>query len=306
VRVGLPLNPYPRSDGQTTWNPSAASPPCAHGSVIEFLKVIEPLTDPRAHGGEASDAFDLVLPSLPGYGFSEKPSRAGWSVGRTAKSWAELMKRLGYGRYVAQGGDWGASVTTALGVQRPRELAAIHLNMPIAFPDQETIADWTPQETASAEVTQRFQAEESGYSAIQATKPQTLGYGLSDSPAAQAAWIYEKFHGWSDCGGDPASVLTLDEMLDNITLYWLTGSGASSARLYWESLAGAFQPPSTDVPTGCSLFPKEVMRPSRRWASRTYRNIVYWNELEAGGHFAAFEQPELFVQEVRNCFRPFR
>jgi len=276
------------------------------GSVIEFLKVIGPLSDPRAHGGDPQDAFHLVLPSLPGYGFSEKPTRAGWGVRRIAEAWAQLANRLGYERYVAQGGDWGAAVTTAMGVLRPPELLAIHLNMPIAFPDESTKGDWTPQEVASAAFTQHFLAQESGYSALQGTKPQTLGYGLSDSPAAQAAWIYEKLHGWSDCDGDPASVFTLDEMLDNITLYWLTGSGASSARLYWESLSGAFQPPSTDIPTGCSLFPKEVMRPSRRWASRTYSNIVYWNEPEKGGHFAAFEQPELFVQEVRDCFRPHR
>lgn len=276
------------------------------GSVLEFLKVIGPLTDPRAHGGDPGDAFHLVLPSLPGYGFSDKPARAGWGVARIAGAWVELMSRLGYDRYVAQGGDWGAAVTTALGVLRPPGLAAIHLNMPIAFPDETTIEDWTPQERASAAVTQQFLGQESGYSAIQGTKPQTLGYGLCDSPAAQAAWIYEKFQAWSDCDGDPLSVLSMDEMLDNITLYWLTGSGASSARLYWESLAGAFQPPSAETPTGCSLFPKEVMRPSRRWASRTYRNIVYWNELQKGGHFAAFEQPALFVEELRKCFRLFR
>jgi pimeloyl-ACP methyl ester carboxylesterase len=276
------------------------------GSVLEFLKVIGPLTDPAAHGGDRRDAFNLVLPSLPGYGFSDKPARTGWGVNHIAHAWNELMKRLGYGRYVAQGGDWGAAVTTALGVLRPPGLAAIHLNMPIAFPDETTAADWTEQERASAAFTQHFLTRESGYSALQGTKPQTLGYGLSDSPAMQAGWIYEKFHGWTDNDGDPASVLTLDEMLDNITLYWLTGTGASSARLYWESMATSFNPPATDVPVGISIFPKELMRPSRRWAARTYRNTVYWNELEKGGHFAAFEQPELFAEELRNCFRQFR
>lgn len=275
------------------------------GSVIEFHKVIRPLTDPAAFGGDPRDAFHLVLPSLPGFGFSDKPRRHGWTVERIAAAWTTLMKRLGYDRFVAQGGDWGATVATALAHLAPPELIAIHLNMPIAFPDSAEAADWTPEEAAVAAEMQRFQHEETGYSAIQRTRPQTLGYGLTDSPAGQAAWIYEKYHAWSDCGGDPADVLSFDEMLDNIMLYWLPAAGASSARLYWESMS-AFHPGMTNVPTGCSIFPREVMRPSRRWLERTYRNIVYWNMLDRGGHFAAFEQPELFIEEVRACFRQFR
>jgi pimeloyl-ACP methyl ester carboxylesterase len=275
------------------------------GSVVEFLKVAGPLSDPEAHGGKASDAFHLVLPSLPGYGFSGKPDAAGWGVNRTANAWVELMKRLGYDRYVAQGGDWGAAVTTALGAMAPEGLAAIHLNMPISFPAPDE-QDFTAEETAKLEAYQRFLKEESGYSNQQMTRPQTLGYGLADSASGQAAWIYEKFYAWTDCHGAPENVLTQDELLDNISVYWFTGTGASSARLYWESTATGFIPVEVTVPTGCSLFPKEILRPSRRWAERNYRNLIHWNELDKGGHFAAFEQPELFVEEIRTCFRPFQ
>jgi pimeloyl-ACP methyl ester carboxylesterase len=276
------------------------------GSVIEFHKVIGPLTDPAAHGGDAKDAFHLVLPSLPGYGFSDKPSSTGWGVRRIANAWVTLMQRLGYERFVAQGGDWGAAVTTALGVMHPPELQAIHVNMPIAFPDPAEMAEWTPQEAEAAAAFQKFAAEETGYSTQQRTRPQTLGYGLADSPSAQAAWIYEKFYAWTDNKGAPEDALTPDEMLDNIMLYWLPAAGGSSARLYRESMGSAFRPGATDVPTGISIFPKEITRPSRRWAEKTYGNIVYWNELDRGGHFAAFEQPKLFVDEVRACFRQFR
>jgi pimeloyl-ACP methyl ester carboxylesterase len=276
------------------------------GSVIEFHKVIGPLSDPAAHGGDARDAFHLVIPSLPGYGFSDKPAAKGWGVRRIARAWLMLMKRLGYERFIAQGGDWGAAVTTALGVMHPPELQAIHVNMPIAFPDPAEMAGWTPEEAETAAAFQRFADEETGYSTQQRTRPQTLGYGLTDSPAGQAAWVYEKFHAWTDCNGDPANALTADEMLDNIMLYWLPATGASSARLYWESMGSAFQPGTTNVPTGISIFPKEITRPSRRWAEKTYSNIVHWNVLDRGGHFAAFEQPDLFVQELRDCFRKIR
>lgn len=276
------------------------------GSVIEFHKVIGPLTDPVAHGGSAGDAFHLVLPSLPGYGFSDKPSSTGWGVRHIASAWLELMRRLGYEWFVAQGGDWGSAVTTALGIMHPPELRAIHVNMPIAFPDPAEAADWTDEEKAVAAEFQRFADEETGYSTQQRTRPQTLGYGLADSPAAQAAWIYEKFYAWTDCKGDPCNALGLDEMLDNIMLYWLPAAGTSSARLYWESMTSAFNPGSTDVPTGISIFPREITKPSRRWADRTYRNIIHWNALDKGGHFAAFEQPDLFVDELRTCFRSFR
>ena len=275
------------------------------GSVVEFHKVIRPLTDPAAFGGDPCDAFHLVVPSLPGFGFSHKPARHGWTVERIARAWTTLMDRLGYSRFVAQGGDWGAAVSTSLAQLSPPQLIAIHLNMPIAYPDPSEAAQWTPQEAAAAAGIKRFMDEETGYSTQQRTRPQTLGYGLTDSPAAQAAWIYEKYYAWSDCGGDPANAFSFDEMLDNIMLYWLPAAGASSARLYWESMS-SFKPTTITVPTGCSLFPREIMRPSRRWVERTYRNLIYWNELDRGGHFAAFEQPELFVQEVRACFRQFR
>lgn len=276
------------------------------GSVIEFHKVIGPLSDPVAHGGQSKDAFHLVIPSLPGYGFSDKPASNGWGVGKIAETWLQLMKKLGYQRFVAQGGDWGATVTSTLGVMAPPELQAIHLNMPLAFPNPADAPNWTAEEAHQAARFQHFLSEESGYSSQQRTRPQTLGYGLVDSPTGQAAWIYEKFYRWADCQGDPRNILTFDEMLDNIMLYWLPGNGASSARLYWESMATAFAIEACDTPTGVSLFPEEVLTPSRRWADAVYRNIIYWNELDRGGHFAAFEQPELFVGELRACFSQFR
>ena len=276
------------------------------GSVIEFHKVIGPLSDPAAHGGNAGDAFHLVIPSLPGYGFSDKPSATGWGVERIAGAWITLMERLGYDRFVAQGGDWGAAVTTAIGVQRPPSCVAIHLNMVSAMQNAADLPDLTEAEQAALQAFQHFLQEESGYSTQQRTRPQTLAYGLADSPVGQAAWIYEKFFAWTDCGGDPENILSRDEMLDNIMLYWLTASGGSSARLYWESLLSAFGPVKVGIPTGCSIFPHEISRPSRRMAERSYTNIIHWNELERGGHFAAFEQPELFVREVRDCFRPFQ
>ena len=276
------------------------------GSVIEFHKVIGPLTDPEAHGGNGRDAFHLVLPSLPGYGFSDKPRGTGCGIGAVAAMWRTLMQRLGYDRYVAQGGDWGSAVTTALAMIAPPELAAIHLNMVVAPPDLPQRADWTSQEQAIASDLDRFAKDGTGYSLQQRTGPQTLGYGLSDSPVGQAAWIYDKLAAWSDCDGDPLSVFGLDEIIDNIMLYWLPGTATSSARLYWESLGRAADPRIVGVPTGCSIFRKEIYRTSRRWAERSYRNIVYWNEPEKGGHFAAFEQPELFVRELRDAFRAFR
>ena len=275
------------------------------GSVVEFHKVIGPLTDPTAHGGEARDAFHIVCPSLPGYGFSDKPQETGWGIERIAAAWAQLMARLGYDRYLAQGGDWGAMVTTAIGYQDPEHCAGIHLNMVVAPPDPETMNDLTEQEQGSLASLKHYQDWDSGYSKQQSTRPQTVGYGLVDSPAGQAAWILEKFWSWTDCDGHPENVLTRDELLDNVMLYWLPGAAASSARLYWQSFTGR----ATDevpVPTGCSIFPKEIMRASRRWADKRYRNIVHWNELEKGGHFAAFEQPETFVDEVRTCFRKVR
>jgi epoxide hydrolase len=274
------------------------------GSVVEFHKVIEPLTNPTAHGGGAADAFHVVCPSLPGYGFSDKPARTGWSVQRIANAWSELMPRLGYKRYAAQGGDWGAAVTTCIATQDTANCIGIHVNMPITQPDPAT-ADLTEKEKSAVASLKYYNDWDSGYSKQQSTRPQTLGYGLSDSPVGQMAWILEKFWAWTDCDGHPENVLTRDELLDNVMLYWLTASAASSGRLYWESFRKFPTDPVT-IPAGCSIFPKEIIRSSRRWAEKRYKKLVYFNELAQGGHFAAFEQPETFVREVRACFRHIR
>lgn len=276
------------------------------GSVIEFMKVIGPLTDPVAHGGKAEDAFDVIAPSLPGYGFSGKPATTGWGVAHIADAWGKLMTRLGYTKWVAQGGDWGAAVTTAIGVARPAGCLAVHVNMPLIFPGPDDMGNLTPREKSAVEAMAYYQQWDSGYSKQQSTRPQTVGYGLVDSPAGQAAWIYEKMWAWTDNNGNPEDVLSLDEMLDNIMLYWLPGAGASSARLYWESFGNAFGSTKLEIPVGVSIYPKEIFRASRRWAEKHMANIIHWNELDRGGHFAAWEQPELFVGEIRNCFRQFR
>lgn len=275
------------------------------GSVIEFHKVIGPLTNPVAHGGRAEDAFHLVLPSLPGYGFSGKPTQAGWKVQRIARAWSILMRRLGYTRYVAQGGDWGAGITTALGAQRPEGLAGVHVNLPMVLP-RDIPAELSTDEKAMLDALAHYNAWESGYSIQQATRPQTLGYGLADSPVAQAAWIIEKFHAWTDHDGNLPATLTRDDMLDNVMLYWLTNSGTSSARLYWESSVGAFSGARIELPAGCSVFPNELYRAPRSWCESHMPNLIHWNELDRGGHFAAFEVPDLFISEVRSCFGKLR
>ena len=275
------------------------------GSIVEFQKVIAPLTDPASHGGDRADAFHVVCPSLPGYGFSDRPSAAGTDVARIADLWAALMARLGYDRYVAQGGDWGSMVTNQIALRDTDHCRAIHLNMPVVAPDPATMNELTPLEQSALEGMQHYRSKDSGYSKQQSTRPQTLGYGLADSPVGQAAWILEKFWAWTDCDGHPENVLERDELLDNVMLYWLPGTGASSARLYWES----FGQPSLDpvaTPTGCSIFPKEIFRCSKRWAEKKFQNLIHWNELERGGHFAAFEQPALYVDELRTCFRQVR
>jgi pimeloyl-ACP methyl ester carboxylesterase len=278
------------------------------GSFLEFERSLGPLTDPAAHGGSPADAFDVVVPSLPGYGFSGKPASPGWDVHRIARAWATLMSALGYGRFLAQGSDWGTSVSTSLALQYPSRLLGIHLVPPLVPPDRDA-GDLTDAESAAlAELDERTRSG-SGYSAEQGTRPQTVGYSLLDSPAGLCGWIVEKLWGWTDHPGDLSRVLTADQVLDNITLYWLTGTGASSARLYWESIAQVtewFTSASTDtitVPAGCTVFPKEVPRPSRRWAEHRFTNIVHWSEPSRGGHFAAWEQPGLFVAEVRAVAR---
>ena len=276
------------------------------GSIVEFLKVIGPLTDPEAHGGEAADAFHLVCPSLPGYGFSDKPTEPGTGVERIADLWAKLMRQLGYERYFAQGGDWGATVTTQIGARDARGCMGIHVNMPIIdFSKLDLKKELSARELEAMAGFKHYQDWDSGYSKQQSTRPQTLGYGLVDSPAGQAAWILEKFWSWMDCDGHPENVLTRDELLDNIMMYWLPATGASSARLYWESF-GIGGRPQVAVPMGGSIFPKEIFRITKEWAATNYKNIVYWNELDKGGHFAAFEQPARFVDEVRTAFRCMR
>jgi pimeloyl-ACP methyl ester carboxylesterase len=274
------------------------------GSIVEFHKVIEPLTNPTEHGGEAADAFHVVAPSLPGYGFSGKPTVTGWGVDKIARAFATLMARLGHDRYVAQGGDWGAGITTAIGALDPEHCAAIHVTLAMGVrPNIE--GDLSPQAKHSLERIQFYRDWDSGYSKQQATRPQTLGYGLVDSPSGQAAWILEKFWAWTDNDGHPEDVLGRDELLDNIMLYWINGNGASSGRLYWESF-GRGTRHTVSVPTGFAVFPKEVFPPVREWVEESYVNIVHWAEYDTGGHFAAFEVPDIYVEEIRTMFRTRR
>jgi pimeloyl-ACP methyl ester carboxylesterase len=288
------------------------------GSVMELLDTIGPLTDPTAHGGGAEDAFDLVLPSLPGYGFSGEPTEVGWDPGRTARAWAELMQRLGYARYVAQGGDLGAIVTDAMGRQAPEGLLGIHMNLLVT-----TLGAATPppgdseEERAALDAINTFTTSGFGYFLEQSTRPQTIGYALLDSPVALAAWLldhdtdsYEKIsHAFLD--GEPSGHLTRDQIVDNITLYWLTRTGASAARAYWElgraqALAAGQPPPEVSLPVGFTTFPGEIFQAPRSWVEQSYPNLIYFNEVDRGGHFAAWEEPELFSAEVRAAFRPLR
>jgi pimeloyl-ACP methyl ester carboxylesterase len=286
------------------------------GSVIELLEVVGPLTDPTSHGGRAEDAFDLVLPSIAGYGFSAEPSELGWYAGRVAQAWAVLMGRLGYSRYVAQGGDVGASVTDAMARQAPSGLVGIHTNLLVTALAGPQPAE-SEQERAAADALATFRASGFGYFLEQATRPQTIGYALLDSPVALAAWMldhdtdsYQKItRAFVD--GQPAGNLTRDHILDNITLYWLTGTGASAARSYWESgraqaLAAGQAPPAVSVPVGFTTFPGEIFRAPRSWVELAYPTLTYFNEAERGGHFAAWEEPELFSEELRAAFRSLR
>jgi len=288
------------------------------GSVIELLEAVGPLTDPTVHGGTAEDAFDLVLPSLPGYGFSSEPTELGWDVGRTGQAWAELMRRLGYSRYVAQGGDVGAGVTDAMGRQAPEGLVGIHMNLLVTALGGPQPTE-TDEERAGADAITTFRTTGSGYFLEQSTRPQTIGYALLDSPVALAAWMldhdtdayYKISRAFVD--GQPVGNLTRDHVLDNITLYWLTGTGASAARSYWESYgaatvatAAAQAPPSVSLPVGFTTFPGEIWRTPRSWVDAGYPNVTYFNEADRGGHFAAWEEPELFSEEVRAAFRSLR
>ena len=271
------------------------------GSVIEFMGVIEGLTNPA----DPAQAFDLVLPSLPGFGFSGKPTATGWGVERIGRAWGTLMTRLGYTRWVAQGGDWGSAVTTAIGVQRLDGCAGIHLNMPIGRPTPEDLANPDAADLKALGALKHYQDWDSGYSTQQRTRPQTVGYGLVDSPAGLAGWVFEKMWAWTDNAGSPLDALSRDQILDNIMLYWLSATGASSARLYWESF-GSFAPQEIQLPVAVSAFPKEILPTPRKWAERSYKNLIHWGEMERGGHFAAWEQPEAFVGELRTAFAKMR
>jgi pimeloyl-ACP methyl ester carboxylesterase len=287
------------------------------GSVVELLGVIGPLTDPAAHGGAAEDAYHLVLPSLPGYGFSGEPAELGWSPGRIARGWAQLMQRLGYRRYVAQGGDVGAAVTDAMGRQAPDGLVGIHLNLLVPVLGGAVPAARSDEEHAAADALNTFRTSGNGYFLEQATRPQTIGYALLDSPVALAAWMldhdtdsYQKItRAFLD--GQPAGHLTRDRIVDNITLYWLTATGTSAARAYWERAQAAPRtagptPPPVSIPVGFTTFPGEIFRAPRRWAEESYPSLVYFHEADKGGHFAAWEEPGIFTKEIRATFRSLR
>ncbi len=290
------------------------------GSPLEIIKAIGPLTDPTAYGGAAEDAFDVVIPSMPGYGFSAKPLTTGWGPDHIARAWAVLMNRLGYKRYVSQGGDWGSVVADVMARQAPEGLVGIHVNMPATVPANVSKAldnggpapaGLSAEEKAAFESLNTFFSKNAGYGAMMVTRPQTVGYGLSDSPAGLAAWMYDKFAQWTYSDGEPERSLTRDEMLDDITLYWLTNSAVSSARLYWENnnnnfSAEAQKTSEISIPVAVTVFPGEIYRAPKTWTERAYPHLIYFNEVDKGGHFAAWEQPELFASELREAFRSLR
>jgi epoxide hydrolase len=277
------------------------------GSIVEFLEIIAPLTDPGAHGGRASDAFHVIAPSLPGYGFSEPTRTRGWDPWRIARAFVELIGRLDYPRYATQGGDWGSQIATRIAALDPERCIALHTNMPLADPPKDAV-ELSDADKADLAAMQQFAREESGYAQEQGTKPQTLGAALNDSPAGMLAWIVEKLRSWSDCDGDPERVFTRDQMITNVMLYWVTQTITSSARLYWELQHSGSQgraPAYVGIPTGVARYPKEVIRFPRSWVERCYR-VTHWVDMPRGGHFAAMEQPGLFVDDLRSFFRTVR
>ncbi len=290
------------------------------GSVLELEHAIGPLTDPTAYGGRAADAFDVVIPSMPGYGFSQRPTEPGWNPERIARAWAVLMQRLGYTRYVSQGGDWGSVIADAMARQAPPGLLGVHVNMPATVPDDVAKAlneggpaplGMSAAETAAYDSLNTFFSKNAGYGAMMVTRPQTVGYGLSDSPAGLAAWMYDKFAQWTYSGGEPERSLTKDQMLDDITLYWLTNSAVSSARLYWENNNNNFgattqKTAEISLPVAVTVFPGEIYRAPKTWTEAAYHHLIYFNEVDKGGHFAAWEEPQLFASELRAAFRSLR
>lgn len=290
------------------------------GSMLEFVKAIGPLTDPTSYGGNAEDAFDVVIPSIPGHGFSGKPTELGWGPDRTARAWDVLMKRLGYTKYVSQGGDHGSVISDALARQAPQGLLAIHLNMPATIPGELVkpinAGDPAPENLTTSEkeaynALSGFFGRNAAYGAMMVTRPQTIGFPLADSPSGLAAWIYEKFAQWSDSDGVPERVLTKDEMLDDITLYWLTNTGASASRFYWENNNNNFSSDAQKtkdikVPVAISVFPKEIYKAPESWSKQAYPSLYYYHQVEKGGHFAAWEQPQIFTEELRAAFKSFR
>lgn len=304
-------------------NPNALPLIITHGwpgSVFELLKIIGPLTDPEAYGGRAQDAFDVIIPSMPGYGFSEKPKTAGWGPDRIASAWDVLMKRLGFTHYVSQGGDWGSVIADAMARQQPKGLLGIHVNMPATVPadvakalknGEPAPAGLSVKEKAAFKSLNSLYTKGGGYAALMVTRPQTLGYGLTDSPAGLAAFFYDKFTDWTYSGGDAEKSLTTDEMLDDISLYWLTNTAVSSAQLYWENNTNNFnvaeqRTAEIKIPVAVTVFPGEIYQAPRSWTERSYHNLIYFNEVKKGGHFAQWEEPQLFAEELRAAFKTLR
>lgn len=285
------------------------------GSIFELLKVIDPLTNPTAHGGKAEDAFDVVIPSLPGFGFSGQPANTGWDSDHIARAWGELMNRLGYKQFVSQGGDCGSVISQRMALQHVPGLLAIHINMPATVPPDiaahltngdDAPAGLSEKETAAYESLNNFYKNNCGYSAMMVTRPQTVGYALADSPVGQAAWMYDKIVQWTYSGGEPEKVLTRDEILDDISLYWLTNSATSAAQIYWEDHSNNFNAREISTPVAITVFPGEIYQAPKTWAKRCYHNLIYFNEVNNGGHFAAWEQPQLLAEEIRAAFKSVR